>query len=158
MNKLGSIHKVRSTFNRLSQEYLREPTPDEIALYLETSADEVEDALNTSSRHVSMDAPIQSEGENNLYDVMLNNDSPSPDNELLNISLDKEIERSLSKLGQREAEIIRCYFGLGGRSQHTLDEIASEFGLTKERVRQIKELSMKKMRNNYRNTVLRSYL
>lgn len=158
MNKLGSIHKINSAFRQLSQEFQREPTPAEVASILETSPEEVEDALNTTARHISMDAPLYSEGENNLYDVMLDESSPSPDDDLMNVSLYKEIERSLSRLGQREAEIIRFYFGLGGKDQHTLDEIAYEFGLTKERVRQIKELTMKKMRHNYQNKLLKAYL
>lgn len=158
MNKLGSIHKINNTYRQLSQEFLREPSSEEVALALETSADEVEDALNTSSHHISMDAPIYSEGENSLYDVLLDENSSNPDDNLMQTSLDKEIERSLSKLSEREAEIIRYYFGLGGKNQHTLEEIAFEFGLTKERVRQIKELTMKKMRYNYGNALLRAYL
>lgn len=157
MNRLGSIHKINSTFRRLAQEYQREPSAEEVATILATSPEEVEDALNTTY-HISMDAPLFSEGENNLYDVILDENSPSPDKELMMISLDKEIERSLSSLGTREAEIIRCYFGLSGRKQHTLEEIADEFDLTKERVRQIKELSMKKMRHNHRNKLLKAYL
>lgn len=158
MNKLGSINRITHTYNRLTQEFHREPTHEEVAIILEISPEEVEDALNSSARHVSMDAPIHSEGENNLYDVLFNENSPSPDNNLIHISLDKEIERSLSTLGKREADIIRYYFGLSGHSQHTLEEIANAFDLTKERVRQIKELTMKKMRNNYRNKLLKSYL
>lgn len=158
MNKLGSIHKINNTYRQLSQEFLREPSSEEVALALETSADEVEDALNTSSHHISMDAPIYSEGENSLYDVLLDENSSNPDDNLMQTSLDKEIERSLAKLSEREAEIIRYYFGLGGKNQHTLEEIAFEFGLTKERVRQIKELTMKKMRYNYGNALLRAYL
>jgi RNA polymerase primary sigma factor len=105
-----------------------------------------------------MDAPLFSESENNLYDVLLNENSPSPDDDLMSTSLNKEIERSLSQLGRREAEIIRCYFGLSGKEQRSLEEIATDFGLTKERVRQIKELTMKKMRHNYRNKLLKAYL
>lgn len=158
MNKLDSIHRINSAYHRLFQEFHREPSSEEVAAALEISPEEVEEALGTSSHHVSMDAPLYSESENNLYDILLNENSPSPDDDLMNISLDKEIERSLAKLGQREAEIIRCYFGLGGKEQRTLDEIAEEFGLTKERVRQIKELTMKKMRHNYRNKLLKAYL
>jgi len=158
MNKLGSIIKINQTVNRLSQEYHREPTSDEVATLLETSSEEVDDALKVSSRPISMDAPIHNEGETNLYDILLNDESLSPDNDLIYNSLGREIERSLSTLSKREADIIRYYFGLSGHKQHTLEEIAYEFGLTRERVRQIKEVTMKKMRNNYRNKLLKSYL
>lgn len=158
MNKLGSIIKINQTFNRLSQEYHREPTSDEIASWLDTSSEEVDDALKVSSRPVSMDAPIHNEGETNLYDILLIDESLSPDNELIYNSLGREIERSLSTLSKREADIVRYYFGLSGHKQYTLEEIANEFGLTRERVRQIKEVTMKKMRNNYRNKLLKSYL
>ncbi|MBN2773506.1 MAG: RNA polymerase sigma factor RpoD/SigA, partial [Prolixibacteraceae bacterium] len=112
LNKIGSINKINKTFSKLEQEYQREPTVDEIAEILETSPELIEDSLNVSSLHVSMDAPLKDEDGNNMYDVMLNNDSPSPDNSLISGSLKKEIERSLSTLGEREAEILRYYFGL----------------------------------------------
>jgi RNA polymerase primary sigma factor len=158
LNKIGSITRINKTFSRLEQEFQREPTPEEVASLLETSIDVVEDALKVSSHHVSMDAPIHDEEGNSLYDVLLNEDSLSPDKGLLNVSLCKEIERTLSTLGEREADVIRYYFGLSGHRQHTLEEIGDEFGLTRERVRQIKEKTIKKMRNNYRNKLLKSYL
>lgn len=158
LNKIGSITRINKTFSRLEQEYQREPTSDEVAFLLETSTEVVEDALKVSSHHVSMDAPIYDEEGNSMYDILLNEDSVSPDKGLMNISLCKEIERSLSTLGEREADVIRYYFGLSGHRQHTLEEIGVEFGLTRERVRQIKEKTIKKMRNNYRNRLLKSYL
>ena len=158
LNKIGSITRINKTFSRLEQEYQREPTPDEVAFLLETSSDVVEDALKVSSHHVSMDAPIYDEEGNSMYDIMLNEDALSPDKGLMKVSLCKEIERSLSTLGEREADVIRYYFGLSGHRQHTLEEIGMEFGLTRERVRQIKEKTIKKMRNNYRNRLLKSYL
>ncbi|HNX55630.1 MAG TPA: RNA polymerase sigma factor RpoD/SigA [Prolixibacteraceae bacterium] len=159
LNKIGSITRINKTFNRLEQEYQREPTPEEVAFILETSSDIVEDALKVSSHHISMDAPIHEEDSgNNLYDILLNEESLSPDKGLIYNSLCKEIERTLSTLTEREADVIRYYFGLSGCKQHTLEEIGEEFGLTRERVRQIKEKTIKKMRNQYRNKLLRSYL
>jgi RNA polymerase primary sigma factor len=159
LNKIGAITRINKTFSRLEQEYQREPTPDEIAFLLETSSAIVEDALKVSSHHISMDAPIREEdSENNLYDLLLNEESLSPDKGLIYGSLCKEIERILNTVTEREADIIRYYFGLGGCEQYTLDEIADKFDLTRERVRQIKEKTIKKMRNQYRNKLLRSYL
>jgi RNA polymerase primary sigma factor len=158
LNKIGSITRINKTFNRLEQEYQREPTAEEVAFLLETSAESVEDALKVSSHHVSMDAPIYEDEVSNLYDVLLNEDSLSPDKGLINVSLCKEIERTLGTLAEREADVIRYYFGLSGKAQHTLEEIGDEFGLTRERVRQIKEKTIKKMRNHYRNRLLKAYL
>ncbi len=158
LNKIGSINKINRTFSKLEQEYQREPTPEEVASILETTSDVVEDAMKVSNHHVSMDAPLKDEDDNSLYDVMLNEESPSPDNNLITVSLRKEIERTLSTLGEREAEIIKYYFGLNGYPQHTLEEIGEVFGLTRERVRQIKEKSIKKLKNHYRNRLLKTYL
>ncbi|MGE5449386.1 MAG: RNA polymerase sigma factor RpoD/SigA [Bacteroidales bacterium] len=160
LNKIGSITRINKTYTKLEQEYQREPTPDEVAFLLETSSEVVEDALKVSSHHVSMDSPIHAADDTgtNLYDLMLNEDSPSPDHRLMESSLRKEIDRSLSTLDEREADVLRYFYGLAGQRQHTLDEIGKEFGLTRERVRQIKEKTIKKMRNNYRNKLLRSYL
>lgn len=158
LNKIGSINKINRTFSKLEQEYQREPTPEEVASMLETTSEVVEDAMKVSSHHISMDAPLRDEDDNSLYDIMLNNESPSPDNMLITNSLRKEIERTLSTLGEREAEIIKYYFGLNGYPQHTLEEIGEVFGLTRERVRQIKEKSIKKLKNHYRNRLLKAYL
>ena len=158
LNKIGSITRINKTFTRLEQEYQREPTADEVAFLLETSVDVIEDALKVSSHHISMDAPIYDEEGTNLYDLILNEDSPSPDRGLMKTSLSAEIERSLSTLDEREADVIRYFFGLCGHRQHSLDEIGNEFGLSRERVRQIKEKTIRKMRNNYRNKLLRAYL
>ncbi len=158
LNKIGSITRINKTFTRLEQEFQREPTFDEVASLLETSSDVVEDAMKVSMHQISMDAPIHDEEGNSLYDVMLNEDSPSPDHGLMKTSLSNEIDRTLSTLGEREADVIRYFYGLCGNRQHTLEEIADEFGLTRERVRQIKEKTIKKMRNNYRNRLLKAYL
>lgn len=158
LNKIGSINKINKAFNKLEQEFQREPTVDEVAELMEAKPQLVEDSMNFSSVHVSMDAPLRDEEANNLYDVMLNEDSKRPDEDLMGNSLRQEIERSLSTLGEREAEILRFYFGLNGYQPHTLEEIGDEFGLTRERVRQIKEKAIKKLKNQYRNRLLKSYL
>ena len=158
LNKIGSINKINKAFNKLEQEFQREPTVEEVASLIEAKPDLVEDTMNFSDIHVSMDAPLRDEEANNLYDVMLNDDSPNPEESLMDDSLRMEIERSLSTLGDREAEILRFYFGLNGYAPHTLEEIGDEFGLTRERVRQIKEKAIKKLKNQYRNRLLKSYL
>jgi len=158
LNKIGSINKINKAFNKLEQEFQREPTVEEVAKLMEAKPELVEDSMNFSGIHVSMDAPLRDEEGNNLYDVMLNDDSPKPDEDLMDSSLRQEIERSLATLGEREAEILRYYFGLKGYQAHTLEEIGNEFGLTRERVRQIKEKAIKKLKNQYRNRLLKSYL
>jgi len=125
---------------------------------LEIRPESIESSINVSGNHVSMDAPLRDDEDNSLYDVLLNNDSPSPDKELIIKSLQTEIQRSLSTLGDREAEIIRYYYGLSGFPPYTLEEIGDELGLTRERVRQIKEKAIKKLKNQYRNRLLKSYL
>lgn len=158
LNKIGSINKINKAFSQLEQEFQREPTQEELADILETRIELIESSLGVSSSHMSMDAPLSDDESNSLYDVLLNNDSPSPDNELITDSLRKEIERSLATLGEREADILRFYFGLNGIPPSTLEEIGEEFDLTRERVRQIKEKAIKRLRNQYRNRLLRSYL
>ncbi|HSO88689.1 MAG TPA: RNA polymerase sigma factor RpoD/SigA [Draconibacterium sp.] len=158
LNKIGSINKINRAFSKLEQEFQREPTIEEVAALMESRSEIIEDSLNFSSIHVSMDAPLRDEEASNLYDVMLNDDSLDPEEELMNVSLRKEIERSLSTLGEREAEILRCYFGLNGYQPYTLEEIGEEFGLTRERVRQIKEKAIKKLKNQFRNRLLKAYL
>ncbi len=158
LNKIGSINKINKAFSKLEQEFQREPTTEEIADLMETKLELVETSLNFAGNHVSMDAPLRDEEANNLYDVMLNDDSLNPEESLLDDSLRQEIERSLATLGDRESEILRFYFGLNGCQAHTLEEIGDEFGLTRERVRQIKEKAIKKLKNQYRNRLLKSYL
>jgi len=158
LNKIGSINKINKAINKLEQEFQREPTIEELAEIVESKPELIEDAMNFSNIHISMDAPLHDEEMNNMYDVLLNEDSPSPDSELIDSSLRKEIERSLSTLGEREADILRYYFGLNKYPPHTLEEIGDEFGLTRERVRQIKEKAIKKLKNQYRNRLLKAYL
>lgn len=160
LNKIGSINKINKTFVKLEQDFQREPTSEEIAEILDLHPKIVEQSLNASTFHVSMDAPLKDDEstENNLYDVLINDETPSPDTTLLDSSLKIEIERLLSTLNDREAEILRYYFGLNGMQGHTLEEIGKELDLTRERVRQIKEKAIKKLKNIYRNRLLRTYL
>jgi RNA polymerase primary sigma factor len=158
LNKIGSINKINKTFSDLEQKYEREPSVQEIAEALEMAPDDIKEALKSAGRHVSMDAPITQDEETTLYDVLLSKDSPSPDKSLLTDSLRKEIERVLSTLTYREANIIRLYFGLNGKYAHTLEEIGEEFSLTRERVRQIKEKAIKRLKNVTRCKLLKAYL
>lgn len=158
LNKIGSINKINKTFAELEQKFEREPTVLEIAKVLEIAPEDVKDAIRSSGRHVSMDAPLLDGEDGNMYDVLLNADTPSPDKGLLNDSLRKEIERALSTLTYREASIVRLYFGLNGKHPHTLEEIGEEFSLTRERVRQIKEKAIKRLKHTSRSKILKSYL
>ena len=158
LNKIGSINKINKVFNQLEQQFEREPTILEISQVMELAPEDIKDALRSSGRHVSMDAPLQDGEDGTLYEVLLNSDTPSPDRELLNESLRKEIERALSTLTYREASIVKLYFGLGGKHPHTLEEIGEEFNLTRERVRQIKEKAIKRLKHTTRSRILKSYL
>jgi RNA polymerase primary sigma factor len=158
LNKIGSISKINRTFSQLEQEYQREPTIEEIASILEIKPDIIEDSLTMSVLHISMEAPLRDEDDNTMYDVIFNEDSPSPDKDLITGSLRKEIERSLSTLTERESDILRYFFGLNDYPCFTLEEIGEKMDLTRERVRQIKEKAVKKLKNKYRNHLLKTYL
>ena len=158
LNKIGSINKVNNTFARLEQDFQREPTSDEIAEILDVAPKEVQEALKVASRHVSMDAPLKKDEDNTLYDVLLATDNESPDASLLGESLKREIDRSLGTLSPREADIIRLYYGLNGEPPYSLEEIGKYFSLTRERVRQIKEKAIKRLKHNFRSKLLRTYL
>jgi RNA polymerase primary sigma factor len=158
LNKIGSINKVNRAFIELEQRYEREPSIDELSEVLELAPNDIKEALKSSSRHVSMDAPISQDEESNMYDVLLSNETPAPDRGLLNDSLRKEIERALATLTLRESAIIKLYFGLNGKHPHTLEEIGEELDLTRERVRQIKEKAIKRLKQATRSKVLKGYL
>jgi RNA polymerase primary sigma factor len=158
LNKIGYINKINRTFSELEQKFEREPSILEIAQALELAPKDVKESLKTSGRHISMDAPINPDEEGTMYDILLADDIPSPDRELLNESLRKEIERALSTLTYREANIVRLYFGLNGKHPHTLEEIGEAFNLTRERVRQIKEKAIKRLKHSTRNKILKTYL
>jgi RNA polymerase primary sigma factor len=156
LNKIGSINKINQAFSRMEQEFERSPTPDEIAKELNIDALDIKQIMNNSGHHVSMDAPLIQDEDNSLYDVLMSKDSISPDDDLLKDSLNREIERILSTLSTREAEIVRLYYGLNGKNALTLEEIGEKFDLTRERVRQIKGKVIKVLKS--RSKVLRSYL
>jgi RNA polymerase primary sigma factor len=158
LNKIGSINRINKAFSDLEQLYEREPSVQEIAEVLEMASDDVKEALKSAGRHVSMDAPIKEDEDSTLYDILLSKDTPSPDKALLADSLRREIERVLSILTYREANILRLYFGLNTKYQYTLEEIGQEFNLTRERVRQIKEKAIKRLKNATRCKLLKAYL
>ncbi len=158
LNKIGSINKINKAFAQLEQEHERAPSAKEIADLLEMDEGNVKESIKNSGRHVSMDAPLVEGEDSNLYDVVRSGESPSPDKLLLVESLRVEIERSLSTLIPREADVIRLYFGLSGNHPMTLEEIGETFDLTRERVRQIKEKAIRRMKHTSRSKVLKTYL
>ena len=159
LNKIGAINKINRAYSELEQTYERAPSAVEIAGMLELSVKEVKQSLSNNQRHVSMDAPIAADDEaRNMYDVMSNEDMPDPEKGLLHDSLKLEIERSLSTLTVREADVIKLYFGLNGKQPQTLEEIGEEFELTRERVRQIKEKGIRRLKHTSRSKLLKAYL
>ena len=158
INRIGHINKMKKIFTILEQEYEREPTTLEISQALELAPADVKKAIKNSGRYISMDAPLSDDDGGNMYDVFLSEDTPSPDKKLLTDSLCKEIERSLSTLTRREAEVIRLYFGLNGKHSHTLEEIGEEFNITRERIRQIKEKGIKRLKHTSKSRVLKTYM
>ncbi|HLT42832.1 MAG TPA: RNA polymerase sigma factor RpoD/SigA [Sphingobacteriaceae bacterium] len=157
LNQVGSLSKISKAFSRLEQEYEREPSPEELADTLETTVEKISDTLSNSGRHVSMDAPFVQGEENTLLDVLENRD-PNTDNSLIDESLSEEIKRSLATLTDREREIIVLFFGLGSNQPLSLEEIGEQFSLTRERVRQIKDKALQRLRHASRSRILKSYL
>jgi len=158
LNRINHINKIKRNIAELEQKYEREPTILEITQALELTPTDVTVAIKNAGRHISMDAPFVQGEEWNMHDVLLSEDTSSPDKELLTDSLRKEIERVLNKLTLREANIIRYYFGLNGKHIHTLAEIGEEFNLTSERVRQIKDRVIKRLKYTTICRVLKTYL
>lgn len=158
LNRVGSLNKISKTFSELEQKFEREPSPEELAEVLEVTASEVVDTMKISGRHVSMDAPFVQDEENSLLDVLENDGDEKPDDGLMNDSLRKEVQRALSTLTQREADVITLYFGLNGEHAMTLEEIGEKFNLTRERVRQIKEKAIRRLRHTSRSKTLKPYL
>jgi RNA polymerase primary sigma factor len=158
LNKIGSINKINKAYSKLEQEFEREPSREEIAKLLDISADDINDTLRTSGRHVSMDAPLQQGEDGTLMDVIEDHDQKNPDHILITESLRREIERALTTLTSREAEVLRFYFGLNETVQLTLEEIGERLDLTRERVRQIKEKAIKRLKHTSRSKILKTYL
>ncbi|CAM4264459.1 MULTISPECIES: RNA polymerase sigma factor RpoD/SigA [Gillisia] len=158
LNKIGSINKINKTFAFLEQSHERPPSAEEIAKELDMTINDVKESMKNSGRHVSMDAPLVEGEDSNLYDVLRSGESPNPDRELLHESLRTEIERALETLTPREADVIRLYFGLGDQHPMTLEEIGETFDLTRERVRQIKEKAIRRLKHTSRSKILKTYL
>ena len=157
LNQVGSLNKINKALARFEQENERTPSPEELAVVLDIPKEKVSDTLRVSGRHVSVDAPFADGEDNNLLDVLVNADSPNADRGLINESLSTEVDRALATLTERERDIIKYFFGIGC-SEMTLEEIGDKFGLTRERVRQIKEKAIRRLRNSSRNKHLKSYL
>ncbi|MEA3503586.1 MAG: sigma-70 family RNA polymerase sigma factor, partial [Bacteroidota bacterium] len=158
LNKIGSINKINKAYAKLEQEHERAPRQGEIADILEITENEVKESMRNSGRHVSMDAPLIQDEDNDMYDVMKSNEGPTPETELLYESLRKEINRAVSTLTQREADVVKLYFGLNAGHPMTLEEIGEKFDLTRERVRQIKEKAIRRLKHTSRSKILKTYL
>jgi RNA polymerase primary sigma factor len=158
LNKIGSINKINKAYAKLEQEFEREPNSEEIADMLEITETEVKESLKNSGRHISMDAPLVQDEDNTMYDVLRNDDGPTPETQLMYESLKKEIDRAISTLTPREADVIRLYFGLNQTHPMTLEEIGEKFDLTRERVRQIKEKAIRRLKHTSRSKILKTYL
>jgi len=157
LNQVGSLNKINKAYSKFEQEHERKPSPEELADSLDLPTDKVSDTLRVSGRHVSVDAPFVDGEDNSLLDVLINNDSPKADRTLIQESLAREIHRALATLTEREGDIIKLFFGIGCQEM-TLEEIGERFGLTRERVRQIKEKAIRRLRHTSRSKLLKSYL
>ncbi len=158
LNKIGSINKINKMYAFLEQANERVPSAEEIAKELDMTVSDVKESMKNSGRHVSMDAPLVEGEDSNLYDVLCSGESPNPDRNLLHESLRTEIERALETLTPREADVVRLYFGLGEKHAMTLEEIGETFDLTRERVRQIKEKAIRRLKHTSRSRILKTYL
>ena len=158
LNKIGSINKINKMYAYLEQANERVPSAEEIARELDMSVNDVKESMKNAGRHISMDAPLVEGEDSNLYDVIRSNESPNPDKSLILDSLRTEIERALEPLTPREADVIRLYFGLGDQHAMTLEEIGETFDLTRERVRQIKEKAIRRLKHTSRSKILKTYL
>ena len=158
LNKIGSINKINKMYAFLEQENERPPSAEEIAKKLDMTVNDVKESMKNSGRHVSMDAPLIEGEDSNLYDVLNSGESPNPDKSLLHESLRVEISRALETLTPREADVVKLYFGLGEHQPMTLEEIGETFDLTRERVRQIKEKAIRRLKHTSRSKILKTYL
>lgn len=157
LNKIGSINKINKAYAQLEQEHERAPNHEEIADLLDIPENEVKESLKNSGRHVSMDAPLIQDEETTMYDV-IRNEGPTPETGLIYESLRKEINRAIATLTPREADVVKLYFGLDGHHPMTLEEIGEKFDLTRERVRQIKEKAIRRLKHTSRSKILKTYL
>ncbi|OIQ38035.1 MAG: RNA polymerase subunit sigma [Bacteroidetes bacterium MedPE-SWsnd-G1] len=158
LNKIGSINKINKMYAFLEQENERPPSAEEIAKKLDMTISDVKESMKNSGRHVSMDAPLIEGEDSNLYDVLNTGESPNPDRVLMHDSLKIEIIRALETLTPREADVVQLYFGLGDAHPMTLEEIGETFDLTRERVRQIKEKAIRRLKHTSRSKILKTYL
>jgi RNA polymerase primary sigma factor len=157
LNQVGSLNKINKAYSRFEQENERKPSAEELSTVLDLPAEKISDTLRVSGRHISVDAPFVEGEANSLLDVLINDDSPNADHSLINESLSREIDRALATLTEREQDIIKLFFGIGC-SEMTLEEIGEKFGLTRERVRQIKEKAIRRLRHTSRSKLLKTYL
>ncbi len=157
LNQVGSLNKINKALSKFEQQHERKPSPEELAEVLGVAPEKVADTLRVSGRHISVDAPFVDGEDNSLLDVLINDDSPVADRSLLNESLAREIDRALATLTERESDIVKLFFGIGD-AEMTLEEIGERFGLTRERVRQIKEKAIRRLRHTSRSKLLKSYL
>jgi RNA polymerase primary sigma factor len=158
LNKLGALNKIKKAFVQLEQKYEREPSAEELSQILEMSEDQVSDTLGVSGRAVSVDAPFDSkDDQSNLLDVLSNPNSPSADNEMIAESMQQDIIRSLNTLPPKESDVLKLFYGIGHQRAHTLEEISMKLDMTRERVRQIKDNGIKRLRHNSRSKLLRTY-
>jgi RNA polymerase primary sigma factor len=158
LNRIGTLNRINKAYAKLEQEFEREPNSNEIAKLLEVDEEEVKVSMKNAGRHLSMDAPLLSDDNNNLYDVIKSDESPDPEKDLINDSLKIEIERAISTLTPREADILRLFYGLNDAVPFSLDEIADKYELTRERVRQIKEKAIKRLKQTSRSKQLKAFL
>ena len=159
LNQIGAMNKVRKAFSKLEQEYQREPSPEEISVAVQLSSNQVFDAIRGGVKPISVDAPFDnSEDSNTLLDVLENEHFPSADSLLISESLQKDINRSLSTLSKREGEVVKLFYGIGTNHSLSLEEIGAKLSLTRERVRQIKETAIRRLKNSARNRLLKAYL
>lgn len=158
LNQIGSISQINKAFSKLEQEFERPPSAEELAQRLELTKEKVNDALSHAIRHLSADSPVGEDDGYTIMDTLSDNDSPNTDKALIIDSLKKEIERTLNTLSPKENKILRMFFGIGYSNELTLEEISKEFSMSKERVRQIKEKALKKLKASSKNVILKSYL
>lgn len=158
LNQVGSLNKIKKEASKLEQQYERPPSADEIAISMELTEDKVDSTMKISTKYVSMDAPLTHDEDSSFLDVFISEDSPNTDDDMMRESLTREIQRSLSTLNEKERDVINLYYGIGRNHGMTLEEIGAKFDLTRERVRQIKEKAIRRLKQNSRSRLLKAYL